>query len=256
MRQFGLIGYPLSHSFSKKYFTDKFKNEQIADCSYELYPLRSIDDLPALLRETPGLAGFNITIPYKESVLTFLSGASQAVQEIGACNCVRIEKGKLIGFNTDVTGFEQTLLPHLRPHQKKALILGTGGAAKAVAWVFKQHQIAYQNVSRQKGVQCIEYKEVTKEVLEEYTIVVNTTPLGMQPNVNDCPSVNFEWVNATHLCIDLIYNPLKTVFLARAEQSGANIVNGLEMLMIQAEESWKIWNDLQNSSKGRIRQVD
>lgn len=249
MRQYGLIGYPLSHSFSKKYFTEKFTNEQIADCSYELYPLRTIDELPTLLRDTPGLAGFNVTIPYKEAVLSFLSGSSQAVQEIGACNCVRIEQGRLMGFNTDVIGFEQTLVPHLRPHHKRALILGTGGAAKAVAWVFKQHQIEFQYVSRQKGLQRIDYKEVTREVLEDSTILVNTTPLGMQPNVNDCPSVNFDWVNASHLCIDLIYNPLKTVFLANAEQSGATIENGLKMLIIQAEESWKIWNDPYNSGK-------
>jgi shikimate dehydrogenase len=165
------------------------------------------------------------------------------VQDIGACNCIRVEEGVLHGYNTDVIGFEQTLVPHLRPHHKKALILGTGGAAKAVAWVLKKHQIEFQYVSRQKSSQTIEYEEVSKEVLKNYTIVINTTPLGMQPNVNASPSVNCNWMNRQHLCIDLIYNPAKTVFLEAAEKAGAIIENGLKMLEIQAEESWKIWNN-------------
>ncbi len=243
MKQYGLIGFPLSHSFSKKFFTDKFKNEQLSGCSYELYPLRSIDELPDLLRNTPNLSGLNVTIPYKESVIPFLTTSAPVVQDIGACNCIRVAEGVLHGYNTDVIGFEQTLVPHLRPHHQKALILGTGGAAKAVAWVLKKHQIQFQYVSRQKNPQTIEYEEISKEVLDRFTIVINTTPLGMQPNVNASPSVNCNWMNHQHLCIDLIYNPAKTVFLEAAEKAGATIENGLKMLEIQAEESWKIWNN-------------
>jgi shikimate dehydrogenase len=242
MRQYGLIGFPLSHSFSKKYFTEKFLKEQIDNCSYELYPLSSVNELPGLLEEHPNLAGLNVTIPYKEVVVPFLTACSAAVQETGACNCIKIQDGKLLGFNTDVIGFEQTLVPLLQQHHRQALILGTGGAAKAVAWVCKKNGIPVQYVSRTKGEQTIGYEDLTKELLERYPIIINTTPLGMQPNVDAMPSVNFEWVSNRHLCIDLIYNPAKTRFLTLAEQAGATIENGMRMLVIQAEESWKIWN--------------
>lgn len=242
MRQFGLIGYPLSHSFSKKYFTEKFAAEGISGCNYELYPIESIDLFPSLLQDIAGLQGLNVTIPYKESVLPFLHKQSAAVQEIGACNCIRINNGKLTGFNTDVVGFRQSIEPLLQSHHKNALVLGTGGAAKAVVWVLKQLGIAYSYVSRTKAEGVLGYDDITAEVLKQYPLVINTTPLGMQPNVLAKPSLPYEAVTEDFLFYDLVYNPAKTAFLEAAEQQGAVIKNGADMLIIQAEESWKIWN--------------
>jgi len=241
MRQFGLIGYPLSHSFSKNYFSQKFIDEGIADCNYELYPIKSIDELPALLKSVPDLNGINVTIPYKEAVLPFLNEVSRAVKEIGACNCIRVQDGHLTGFNTDVTGFEQTILPLLQPHHQKALILGTGGASKAVAWVFSKLGIGYTFVSREAKKGHFTYDELDG-LIDQYQIIVNTTPLGMQPNINQKPSLPYKNLNSQYLCYDLIYNPAKTAFLQQAELYGAVIMNGSAMLQIQAEESWKIWN--------------
>lgn len=241
MRQFGLIGYPLSHSFSKNYFSQKFIDEGIADCNYELYPIKSIDEFPALLKTVPDLNGMNVTIPYKEAVLPFLNEVSAAVKEIGACNCIRVQNGHLTGFNTDVTGFEQTILPLLKPHHQKALILGTGGASKAVAWVFNKLGIEYSYVSREPREGRLTY-DWLDELIQQYQVIVNTTPLGMQPNISQKPSLPYKNLNSQYLCYDLIYNPAKTAFLQQAELYGAVIINGSEMLQIQAEESWKIWN--------------
>jgi len=242
MRQFGLIGYPLSHSFSKKYFSKKFVEQGIKDCSYELYPIKSIDELPGLIKSLPDLNGLNVTIPYKESVLAYLNEASAAVKEIGACNSIRVNKGVLTGFNTDVTGFEQSLVPYLQSYHKKALILGTGGAAKAVAWVFKRLGIEFSYVSRMPKDGCFTYEQLDADIIQQYRIIVNSTPLGMQPNIDQLPSLPYSSLNSQYLCYDLIYNPAKTAFLQQAELSGAVIKNGAEMLEIQAEESWKIWN--------------
>ncbi len=241
MRQFGLIGYPLSHSFSKNYFNQKFIDEGIADCSYELYPIKSIDELPGLLKSVPDLNGLNITIPYKEAVLPFLDDVSAVVKEIGACNCIRLQNGHLTGYNTDVVGFEQTLLPLLKVHHQKALILGTGGAAKAVAWVFSKLGIEYNYVSREVKEGRFTYAQLD-EFIQQYQVIVNTTPLGMQPSINQRPSLPYKNLNSQYLCYDLIYNPAKTAFLQQAELYGAVIMNGSGMLKIQAEESWKIWN--------------
>jgi shikimate dehydrogenase len=223
MRQFGLIGYPLSHSFSKKYFTQKFSEEGMLNCSYELYPIASINEFPVLLKETKDLQGINVTIPYKEAVLPFLHEQTAAVREIGACNCIKIEDGRLIGYNTDVTGFQQSIEPFLQAHHKHALILGTGGAAKAVAWVLKQLGITYQSVSRKKEADTLTYEELDETLMQHIQLIINTT-------------------TNRFLCYDLVYNPEKTVFLQMAEQQGAVIKNGADMLVIQAEESWKIWN--------------
>ncbi|MEJ8820327.1 shikimate dehydrogenase family protein [Lacibacter sp. H407] len=242
MRQFGLIGYPLSHSFSKKYFTQKFAEEGIHNCSYELYPIASINEFPNLIQQVKDLEGINVTIPYKEAVLPFLHEQSAAVQEIGACNCIQVKDGKLIGYNTDVTGFRQSIEPFLQAHHQHALILGTGGAAKAVAWVLKQLGITYQSVSRNKSATTISYDELDEAVMQTVQLVINTTPLGMQPNVLDKPSLPYHCINNRFLCYDLIYNPEKTAFLQMAEAQGAVIKNGADMLLIQAEESWKIWN--------------
>jgi shikimate dehydrogenase len=242
MRQFGLIGYPLSHSFSKKYFTEKFSEEGISNCNYELYPISSIDQFPRLLKEVAGLEGINVTIPYKEEVLPFLHHQSPAVKEIGACNCIKIEDGELTGYNTDVLGFRQSFEPFVKPHHQQALVLGTGGAAKAVVWVLKQMGIEYKYVSRKKAEDMLSYDGLNETVMQQYQVVINTTPLGMQPNVHDKPSLPYQFINSQYLCYDLVYNPAKTAFLQLAEERGATIKNGGDMLVIQAEESWKIWN--------------
>ncbi|HEY4151672.1 MAG TPA: shikimate dehydrogenase [Chitinophagaceae bacterium] len=242
MRQFGLIGYPLSHSFSQKFFTDKFEKEGLKDCRYEAYSIPAIAELPALLKKHPSLEGLNVTIPYKEQVIRYLSEQSPVVQEVGACNCIRIKEGKLVGYNTDVIGFEQSLSKHLQPHHKKALILGTGGAGKAVEYVLKKRGIRYRYVSRKPSVNHFSYEQVTPAILAEYTLIINTTPLGMYPNVTQAPPFPYNALTAKHYLFDAIYNPAKTLFLQRGEQHGAAIQNGLDMLIIQAEESWKIWN--------------
>ncbi|MBU6157875.1 MAG: shikimate dehydrogenase [Bacteroidetes bacterium] len=239
---YGLIGYPLSHSFSKKYFTDKFQKEGISNVHYELFPIADIAAFPELIHAQPTLCGLNVTIPYKESVLPFLNHSSQVVKDIGACNCIKIVNGERYGFNTDVIGFEKMLLPYLKPIHKKALILGTGGAAKAVAWVLQQLQISFQYVSRKPGYQHIAYEELDETGIAEHLLIINTTPLGMSPDIHSRPPVPMQFINVNHLCVDLIYNPAKTLFLEQAEMKGATILNGHEMLIIQAEESWKIWN--------------
>lgn len=242
MRQFGLIGYPLSHSFSKKYFTEKFSAEGISNCNYELYPISSIDQFPQLLKDVAGLEGLNVTIPYKEEVLPYLHHQSAAVKEIGACNCIKIKDGELTGYNTDVLGFRQSIEPFLKPHHQQALVLGTGGAAKAVVWVLKQLGIGYKYVSRKNADNMLRYEDLDESVMQQYQLVINTTPLGMQPNVHDKPSLPYQYITNHHLCYDLVYNPEKTTFLQLAEERGATIKNGGDMLVIQAEESWKIWN--------------
>lgn len=242
MRQFGLIGYPLSHSFSKKYFTEKFSTEGISNCNYELYAIPSIDQFPQLLKEVDGLEGINVTIPYKEEVLPYLHHQSTAVKEIGACNCIKIKDGELTGYNTDVLGFRQSFEPFVKPHHKNALVLGTGGAAKAVVWVLKQMGISYKYVSRRKADDMFSYDDLNETVMQQYQVIINTTPLGMQPNVHDKPSLPYQFINSSYLCYDLVYNPAKTAFLQLAEEQGATIKNGGDMLVIQAEESWKIWN--------------
>jgi shikimate dehydrogenase len=242
MRQFGLIGYPLSHSFSKKYFTQKFEKEGWPGCSYENFPISSITALPGLIENNPLLEGINVTIPYKELVIPFLSGADAVVNEIKACNCIQVRDGQLYGHNTDVTGFEVSLKERLEAHHQQALILGTGGAAKAVEFVLKKLGIHYRYVSRRAVAGNLSYEEVTPGVLALYTLVINTTPLGMHPNVHELPPIPYTAMGHQHYLFDLVYNPAKTLFLQRGEQQGAVIKNGQDMLLIQAEESWKIWN--------------
>lgn len=247
MRQFGLIGYPLSHSFSKKYFTEKFEKEGWPGCSYENFPLPYIDALPAMLKSNPLLEGFNVTIPYKEQVIPFLSGATAVVTEIKACNCIQVKNGQLYGHNTDVTGFEISLKERLSYHHQKALILGTGGAAKAVEFVLKKLGIHYRYVSRKAGNNNLSYEAVTPDLLAAHTLIINTTPLGMYPQTEGLPPLPYGALGSKHYLFDLVYNPVKTLFLQKGEAQGAVIKNGQDMLIIQAEESWKIWN---NSAKG------
>ena len=242
MRQFGLIGYPLSHSFSKKYFAEKFEREGLNNCIYENYPIPSINELTALLKDYPSLEGLNVTIPYKEKVIPFLSARSAVVEKINACNCIKIENGQLSGHNTDVTGFELSLVPKLKKHHRKALILGTGGAAKAVEYVLSKLGIQSQYVSRVASPGILGYESVSRDLLSEYTLIVNTTPLGMYPETGTCPPIPYDAISNRHYLFDLVYNPAKTVFLQNGARFGAVISNGGSMLQIQAEESWKIWN--------------
>ncbi len=242
MRLFGLIGYPLTHSFSKDYFAEKFKREAVEDCRYENFQLTGINELPGIIKDNPDLEGLNVTIPYKESVLSFLDERNELVRDTGACNCIKIMNGRLIGFNTDVIGFEKSLLTKLQPQHKNALILGTGGAAKAVEFVLKKNQLHYTYVSRRHSQNNIAYEQVTPDILEENKLIINTTPVGMYPKVNEILPLPFEAITPKHFLFDLIYNPSQTLFLKKGEEKGAVIQNGYEMLVWQAEESWKIWN--------------
>ena len=246
MRKFGLIGFPLSHSFSKKFFTEKFKREHISDCEYELFPIERIQSLPELLVKNESLSGLNVTIPYKLEVMPFLDKIDEAAGEIGAVNCIAIKRENrdriLSGHNTDAYGFEASLAPLLRPHHTKALVLGDGGAAKAVKYILNRLNIPFLVVSRRSEDENISYKDVTAHLLQEYTLLINTTPLGMSPNLDGCPDIPYSALSEKHLAYDLIYNPEETLFLKKSASYGAVVKNGLEMLYLQAERSWHIWN--------------
>lgn len=243
MRLFGLIGYPLSHSFSKKYFTEKFEQEGLTDCRYELFPIATINELPGVLNKHPELEGLNVTVPYKRQVLSFLHSANNIPEEVGACNCIDIKDGKLVGYNTDIIGFEKSFTPLLKPQHKKALVLGNGGAAEAVVFVLKKLTIDLIIVSRElHGNSALTYKDIDEQVMKECNVIINTTPLGMYPNEKSCPSIPYQFISGQHLLYDLVYNPAKTLFLQKGEELGAAIKNGEEMLILQAEESWNIWN--------------
>jgi shikimate dehydrogenase len=247
MKKYGLTGYPLSHSFSKIYFADKFVREGITGCAYENFPLQSIDELPALLRSQPLLCGLNVTIPHKQQVIAFLDEADAVVQAIGACNCIRIRNGLLQGFNTDVIGFEKSFARHLKPHHTHALILGTGGAAKAVEYVLQKLGITYKNVTRQKTSDAqLQYDELNQPLLLQYTVIINTTPLGMSPHTEESPAIPYTFITPQHYLFDLIYNPAETKFLQQGKAQGAITENGYDMLIIQAEESWRIWNEAES----------
>jgi shikimate dehydrogenase len=241
MRRYGLIGYPLTHSFSQKYFTEKFVQLGITGCVYENFELKDISELPAALRQ-PGLCGLNVTIPYKKQVLPFLTHRSDAVVEMGACNCIDIRNGELTGYNTDVVGFRQSLKPFLQSHHDRALILGTGGASAAVEFVLKRLGISFQYVSRTAVGGAIAYHELTPGIMDTHRLIVNTTPLGMYPNTDDFPGIPYQYITTKHHLFDLIYNPAETLFLTKGKERGATIQNGYEMLVLQAEESWRIWN--------------
>ena len=250
MRLFGLIGYPLGHSFSKQYFSEKFAREGISDARYELFPLPDVADLPQLLRQHPDLCGLNVTIPHKQTVMPYLHDLDDTAQAVGAVNCIRVREGRLRGFNTDVTGFEQSLRALWGGSQKRALVLGTGGASKAVAWVLGRMGIPHQFVSRQPSVEAgtraketqIGYEDIGLLSPHEYQMVVNTTPLGTYPKTDTCPPFPFEWLRPEHLVYDLIYNPPETLLLRRAAERGCTVKNGLEMLHLQAERAWEIFD--------------
>lgn len=242
MKRYGLIGRTLTHSFSKDFFAKKFANEGITDCVYDNYELKTIEEFPLLLKENPELKGLNVTIPYKEDVLQYLTDSNQVVKEIGACNCIKITGGEVVGYNTDVLGFRNSLVPKLKRHHRRALVLGTGGAAKAIRYVLQQLGIDYSIVSRRKRLNELGYEDLGEETLADHHLIINTTPLGMYPNVDSDPPVPYEYITRKHFLYDVIYNPEKTKFLAEGEKRGAQICNGYEMLIEQAEESWRIWN--------------
>jgi len=255
LRQFGLIGYPLSHSFSQKFFTEKFLKENIMNAQYDNFPITSIQSFAALWTEHPNLEGLNVTIPYKKEVIAFLQHSSPVVQAIKACNCIRKFNNELYGYNTDVIGFEKSLLPFLKPHHTHALILGTGGASAAVQWVLQKLNIQYQVVSRRGNAieantleantemkASISYEQLNKSIIEAHTLIINTSPLGMFPNVNEAPPIAYDAITANHHLYDLVYNPTETLFMKNGLAKGATVQNGLAMLHIQAQESWAIWN--------------
>jgi shikimate dehydrogenase len=245
MPAYGIIGYPLTHSFSKKYFDEKFVAEKITDARFGSYPISSISEFPSLLAKEPDLKGLSVTIPYKEQVLQYATELSPEVAEIGAANCLRIHGDQVTAFNTDIIGFERSFVKHLQPGHDKALLLGTGGASKAVQFVLKKLGIKFLVVSREKKdlTGYITYKDVTGNFISEYRIIINASPVGMFPNVDNCPGLDYAHINSQHYLYDLVYNPEKTMFLKRGEEKGATIQNGFEMLLIQAEENWRIWNE-------------
>lgn len=244
-RLFGLIGYPLGHSFSKKYFTQKYERENINDCRYELFPLEDISQFSGLIDSQPSLAGLNVTIPYKETVIPYLHHLDSAAQSIGAVNTIFKAQGKLIGFNTDSIGFEQSLESlSFDWRDARALVLGTGGAAKAVMYVLKKENIPFKIVSRTPKEENLAYEQIDQNTIEEHALIINTSPVGMFPQTEACPAIPYQYINEKHLLYDLIYNPEETTFLHRGKQKGAQTVNGLAMLQLQAEAAWAIWNGL------------
>ncbi|MBO9727851.1 MAG: shikimate dehydrogenase [Chitinophaga sp.] len=243
MKIYGLIGYPLSHSFSKGFFKEKFEKEQITDCVYENFPIPGISGFTALWEQHPQLHGLNVTIPYKEVVIPFLDDLSKAAAQIGAVNCIHLKDGKKTGYNTDVIGFTKSLQPLLQPHHTQALVLGTGGAAKAIMYALEQLNITYTVVSRQAGNGTITYDALDEATMAAHTIIVNTTPLGMYPKTDTFPEIPYQYLTARHLLYDLVYNPAETAFLQRGAAQGAAIKNGHEMLILQAEASWEIWTE-------------
>ncbi len=242
MQLFGLIGHPLTHSFSKKYFDQKFIEEQITNCSFLNFDIPQIKLLKSLIQQNPALQGFAITIPYKQQIIPYLDWLSEDVQQMQACNCVKIVDGKLYGYNTDVIGFEKSFTQLLKPHHVKALIFGTGGAAQAVKFTLKKLAIQYVNVSRNEIANGLTYYDLNEAILEEHTIIINTTPLGTFPKTNECPAIPYQCITPQHYLFDLVYNPPLTQFLLKGKEQGASIKNGYDMLTIQAEENWKIWN--------------
>jgi shikimate dehydrogenase len=243
MKLYGLIGHPLGHSFSKQYFTEKFEKENIADCLFEAFPIPSINEFPSLLKNNPSLKGLSVTIPYKEQVLQFVDELSDEVKVIGATNSIKINNGKLTAYNTDIAGFEKSFIKLLQPHHVKALVLGTGGASKAVQYVLRKLGIEYLVVTRNKKDNQIAYADIDEALMKECSIIINCSPVGMHPNDNEAPALPYQFISASHYLYDLVYKPAETLFIEEGKKRGAAVQNGYEMLLLQAEESWRIWNE-------------
>ncbi|GAL89309.1 shikimate 5-dehydrogenase I alpha [Jejuia pallidilutea] len=244
MLKLGLLGKNISYSFSRNYFKNKFEKENITGITYENFDIEDISLFPEIVKNTNGLKGLNVTIPYKEEVMPFLDKINKKAKAIGAVNTIKItKKGKLIGYNTDCYGFINSLKPFLKKHHKKALILGTGGASKAVMYTLKEKGITCHYVSRTASNKVkYTYKDLNETIISKYQIIVNCTPLGTYPNIEECPSIPYSGITKKHILFDLIYNPEETKFLNLGKQKGATTINGLHMLKLQAEKAWAIWN--------------
>lgn len=246
MDKYGLIGYPLGHSFSKNYFNEKFENEKI-NAEYINFEIPTIDSLPEILASNPELKGLNVTIPYKEKVISFLDTVSSEARAIGAVNVIKVEhKGSQVvlkGYNSDVIGFTKSIEPMLERCHKKALILGTGGASKAINYGLKSLGLETVFVSRYERPNTIQYDKITPDVVQEYNVIVNCTPCGMFPRINECPQLPYEAMDSRNILYDLIYNPDQTLFMKKGTQQGATVKNGLEMLLLQAFSSWTFWQE-------------
>lgn len=246
MDKYGLIGYPLGHSFSKSYFNEKFENEGI-NAEYINFEIPTLDSLPEILASNPELKGLNVTIPYKEKVISYLDSISPEARAIGAVNVIRVDhKGNntyLKGFNSDVIGFTKSIEPLLERFHKKALILGTGGASKAVNFGLKSLGLETVFVSRFERPGTIQYSQITPNIIQEYNVIVNCTPCGMYPHIDECPQLPYEAMTSKNILYDLLYNPDETLFMKKGAQHGATVKNGLEMLLLQAFASWEFWHN-------------
>lgn len=243
INRYGLVGRQISYSFSRGYFAQKFRNLSLDDCSYENFDLEDIGEFPDLLDKNPNIRGLNVTIPYKQEVIPYLTRLHPTAAKIGAVNTIKIiGNTERIGYNTDAYGFRESLIPYLGPGMQRALVLGTGGASKAVAYVFDELGIPYRQVSRRPGPGQFAYSDIDRHTMEEYSIIVNTTPVGTSPDFDAKPELPYAYITPGHLLYDLIYNPERTAFLKAGKIRGATVCNGLRMLQLQADKAWDIWN--------------
>lgn len=242
MNKYGLVGRNIDYSFSKKYFTQKFENENI-EATYENFDITSISDFKKIIQQNKKLSGLNVTTPYKEKVIHFLDELDPQAKTIGAVNTIQFIKGKLIGHNTDGFGFVKSIFTHIENHHDKALVLGSGGASKAIVNGLKSMSIESTVVSRNPSEKQISYKDITKEVIDEHFLIINCTPVGTHPNDSECPDIPYKYLSDRHFLYDLVYNPAMTKFLALGNQKGAKITNGSQMLAYQAERAWQLWNE-------------
>jgi shikimate dehydrogenase len=247
MKRYGLIGYPLGHSFSKTFFNQKFQSEKI-DAEYVNFEIENVKDLKAVIKENSDLRGVNVTLPHKVAVMPLLDSISENAKNIGAVNVIKFKKGlfgklHLEGYNSDIIGFMKSIEPMLNEKHRKALILGTGGSSKAIYHGLEQLGVSAVYVSRTPQKDCFTYEEITKEVIEEYTVIVNTTPVGMYPKIDECPDIPYQYITGNQILYDLLYNPDETLFMKKGKTQGATVKNGLEMLLLQAFASWEIWNE-------------
>ncbi len=243
--QFGLIGKSLSHSFSKKYFEEKFKNEKLSNFSFTNFELNSISEFENIIKHNPLLKGLSVTVPYKEQIIPFINELSSEANEIGAINCINFLNGKSLGYNTDVFGFKTSIKPFLEPKHNRALIFGTGGSSKAIAYALNQIGVDYFFVTssqNKKNANTFFYSELSEIILSQFLLLINCTPVGMFPDVNKSPNIPYDFVTENHLVYDLIYNPAETFFLKNCKAKGAITINGYSMLQLQAEKAWEIWN--------------
>ncbi len=247
MRKYGLIGYPLGHSFSKGYFTDKFLKENITDSSYENFPISDIRMLYEILEKEPDLLGLNVTIPYKSQVIKYLDFIDNEAHEIGAVNVLKIKRGEdriqLHGYNSDIAGIADSLSPYLGRETKNAIVLGTGGSSRSVCYVLKKSGWNITQVSRNKRPGNIDYSDLNSRILSDASLIINTTPLGMFPDTETRPEINYSLLNENHILFDLVYNPELTLFLQSGIKMGCSVISGIKMLYSQAERAWQIWND-------------